>query len=111
MTAVRTLRKRGSVTFFFLAFLLLLLCSCGIFLSFFLFFSDLTQEKLRVTHDERTANEIMEVLGSVRMRAASEGKGDSPEISESGGAETLPRAWRISISAVQYTYIPLHINT
>lgn len=35
-----------------------------------------------MTNDERMANEIMEVLRRVRMRAASEGKGDSPEIGE-----------------------------
>lgn len=40
------------------------------------------QERLRVTHDERMANEIMEVLRRVRMRAAQEEKGESQEIGE-----------------------------
>lgn len=40
------------------------------------------QDKLRVTQDERLANEIMEVLRRVRMRSASEGTGDPAEISE-----------------------------
>lgn len=49
----------------------------------FSFLFHLTQERLRVTHDERTANEIMEVLRRVRIRAASEGKGETSEIGES----------------------------
>lgn len=41
-----------------------------------------SQERLRVTRDERMANEIMEVLRVVRMKAAGEGKGESSEIGE-----------------------------
>lgn len=57
-------------------------CKRGHSVFFFLFFPSLLQERLRVTLDERTANEIMEVLRRVRIRAASEGKGESPEIGE-----------------------------
>ncbi|CAM9449712.1 unnamed protein product, partial [Hapterophycus canaliculatus] len=38
------------------------------------------EDKLRVTQDERMANEIMEVLRRLRMRSASEGTGDPAEI-------------------------------
>ena len=35
-----------------------------------------------MTNDEPRANEIMEVLKTVRMRSAAEGSGASPEIGE-----------------------------
>eukprot|EP00903_Cladosiphon_okamuranus_P008860 g8483.t2 len=38
------------------------------------------EERLGVTRDERMANEIMEALRRVRIRAANEGRGETPEI-------------------------------